>query len=566
VILDSSRLVEDGAYRKDVRHRFLTDHFFAAELAGFHDFYERAHRPAVNLYFPKNPNLPIKDQHPKKMRLHLDPRKTFKTTLNLIDSLQWIAAFPEEITILNESATQKLAMGISNETARYFYCREDAPKTLLQLAFPELVTEKLPRAPWNVPNRRETGSGALDFTIDYTSPESTQSGWHPLIMKSDDVEDTLNSGIDATQETRQAVINKCDQNENLLRRGGYRFITGTRYHPFDWYANCLKRTEKNPENWEVLVRCSVKMKDGSRIVPGEFPAEEDVILQFPEFEDLSYKALKEIYDNNFESFACQQQNDPMGGSVSWFPPELYGACEISQDKIPLLGERTICWRPRYTGKKCMAEYSEGVVATIRDDKVIVIDAAQGAYTPSREAEKIMRLVKQHEARGVMIVATPGSDYLGAHIRNEAARQNRGCQIQWLDFEEDDYRRAAKMQQLEPLGKVGRLLFSTGMSKGQECRKQFVHFGLVEENGLVECVSHLAEMVPISLLRANMSEEEIEMQRRRRHDALIGAFLNQQGMNSLDEEARLKTEAHLAAMEAAMTRTWGMPPMPGGLDG
>ena len=78
MIVDLPRLAEDEEYRQDARHRFITDHFFAAEIIGFHDFNERAHRPAVNLYFPKNPNIPIRDQHPKHKRIHLDPRHTFK--------------------------------------------------------------------------------------------------------------------------------------------------------------------------------------------------------------------------------------------------------------------------------------------------------------------------------------------------------------------------------------------------------------------------------------------------------------------------------------------------------
>jgi hypothetical protein len=68
-----------------MRHRFLTDHFFAARTLGFHDFNERAHRPAVNLYFPKNPNMPMKAQDSIHKRLHLDPRHTFKTTLKRVD-------------------------------------------------------------------------------------------------------------------------------------------------------------------------------------------------------------------------------------------------------------------------------------------------------------------------------------------------------------------------------------------------------------------------------------------------------------------------------------------------
>ena len=80
MILDTDRISSDQQYRDEIRHRCLTDHFFLAELIGFSKFNRRVHQPAVDLYFPKNKNLPIEDQDPIKYRLHLDPRGTFKTT------------------------------------------------------------------------------------------------------------------------------------------------------------------------------------------------------------------------------------------------------------------------------------------------------------------------------------------------------------------------------------------------------------------------------------------------------------------------------------------------------
>src|SRR5215472_14823899 len=78
-VVDTERVIFDSAYRSDMRYRFLTDGFFAAEVMGYRDFNQRAHGPVFNkLYFPKNPNIPMRDQHPKHKRLHLDPRHTFK--------------------------------------------------------------------------------------------------------------------------------------------------------------------------------------------------------------------------------------------------------------------------------------------------------------------------------------------------------------------------------------------------------------------------------------------------------------------------------------------------------
>ena len=566
MILDSDRLRDDAAYLEDMRQRFLRDHFFAASILGFNDFKERPHRPAVNLYFPKNPALPIPDQHPKKRRLHLDPRKTFKTTLNRVDSAQWICAFPEDITILNESATQPLAAEIGTAVGGAFW-KGNGPATQLLLLFPHLAipSRKPPEGSWNTPNRRRGGPGDLDSTMDFTSPQSQQSGWHPYIKKSDDVEDADNSGIGVMPETRKKVIDKCDQNENTIRDGGFGFTTGTRYHPFDYYGALLKRAESNPDNWEVLVRCSIKLKSGGRIQPGEFPPEDECELQFPEFLSLSYKALKEIYEANYESFMCQQQNDPQGGAVAKFEERLYNSCCVPEAKIPRAGKTYVCWRPRYGGHKMMSRYSEGAAARITPDgKVIVLDAWQGSYTPSGEAEKIVHQCYLHGADGLMLINVPGSDYLWTHVRNEALRRNRSVKMQWTWFEEDDNRRNAAIEQLEPMMKVGRLLFSMAMGKAHECKTQFIHFGLVEQNGIADCIAQFAELVPMSIWRANMEEEELETQRRRQNDAQLAAFLEGQGMVNVDEISRTRQEAHFAAMSKVVNQ--GFPPMPGGLDG
>lgn len=565
-LIDTERL-SDAAYHADMRHRFLTDHFFAAWTLGFRDFTERAHRAAVNLYFPKNPNLSIREQHRKKKRLHLDPRGTFKTTLNRIDSVQWVCAFPEEITILNESATQPLAAAIGEMVGFPFVkVQGDAPKPF-QLLFPELVLRKPPGGIWDTPVRRKGGAGDLDSTIAFTSPKSTQSGWHPFVKKSDDVEDTDNSGIGVSEDVRRNVIDKADQNENLIRGGGYAFITGTRYHPFDYYGTCLERAKRNPDNWEVLVRCAVRRRDNLPFRPGEFPAEEELELQFPDLAevhpDLTYAGLREKFYDNFEAFMCQQQNDPRGGHVPRFDLALYDASQITQDRIPRDGETFLAWRPKYGGDVGSSRYSEGAAARIVNGKVFVIDAWQGAYTPTGEAEKIVAQCKQHDVDALLLIEVPGSEYVTANIRNEALKRNVSVKTQWCEWESDESRRGAQIEQLEPLMKSGRLLFSTAMGRANECRKQFVYFGLTPETGIIEAISKFAAQVPLSLWRANMTEEELEWQKRRREDAMLSQFMAQHGLDAANEELVQKTEAHVDSM--SRTVNW-MPALPGGLDG
>lgn len=565
MILDSERLQGDKIYHDEIRFRFITDGFFAADLLGYKDFIPRVHGPVFEgLYFAKNPNVPIAWQHPKHKRLHLDPRHSLKTTAKRVDRAQWLCAFPEEITILVESATQPLAQVSAQKTANLFYKGKGRPPKILNVLFPELTVERFPEVPWNAPCRRQEGAGDLDFTLAFTSPQSTQSGWHPWLIEPDDVEDTKNSGIQASAEVRQNVIDICDQNENLLRAGGYINFSGTRYSPFDLYGKCIERAQQNPDNWEILIRPALTLHNGERLVPGDFPAEDEMDLLFPELPNLSYRELREKFYANYEAFQCQMQNDPLGGAIPRFGTSTYDAARIVPNRIPLNGETYICWRPRYGGHRRMARYSEGACARILDGRVYILDAWQGTYTPSGEAEKIVALVRQHQADGLMLIDVPGSEYVRQHVQNEALRRNRSVRIQSIDFDSDEGRRIAAMEQLEPMMRAGRLLFSTAITKALECRKQFVHFGLVEENGIIESIAKLADLVPISLMRANMTEQELAWTRKRQDDAMLSQWLDQQGYNSADEQARMRLAAQVDAMNKTMN--FHLPPLPGFLDG
>jgi hypothetical protein len=566
MIFDTDKIEHDEQYRNDLRHRCITDHFFLAEVMGFKEFRPSVHREAVDLYFPKNPAISIVDQHPIKKRMHLDPRGTFKSTLGRVDSMQWILAFPDYVTILNETATQPLARELSKGIADYFWIGHGGPRTILQRLFPELQCAKEPFATldtWNSPTRRFDPSD-IQKTLAYTSVESVQSGWHPWIMNPDDMAETKNSGISATDAVRRKVIDVYDQNENLLRAGGYINVRGTRYHPFDLYGHLLDNMDS--EMWKILIRTSLTVKSGARLLPGEFPDEEDVIMNFAELPGNDYRAMRAKFYANYESFMCQQQNDPQGGHVPKFDDKLWASCLVTPERIPRYGrgaEVYTCWRLPYGGKDNMKN-AEGAAALVRDGKVYVTDCWVSTATPSGLAERMVHCHKQTDADAMMILYTPGSEYMATLVRNEAARRNASVKLTWVDWEEDDHRRTAAIEQMEPLMKVGRLLFSTAMTNQMKCKEQFVHFGLVPENGIIECVSKLADMVPLSQMRASMEEDELEWQRRRREDAQLSAFMAQQGMPEVDEQAKQKVQAHLAAMER--TTSFSMPPLPGGLDG
>lgn len=559
MVLDTDRLRDDAGYKNEIRHRCLTDHLFLAEMVGLTSFIPRIHKPCVDLYFPKNPNLSIPEQHPKKYRLHLDPRGTYKTTLGRVDSLQWILAFPETITMLNIGATQGLAKAIGEQTAIYLYQPKGKNPTPLQLVFPDLVFGgKKPDGDWST-NTREIGQ--LDATINYTSVGSSQSGWHPWILNPDDMVDNLNSGKDVTQKTRQSVIDTYDTNKNTRRPGGYVNMRGTRYHPFDLYGVTLDRMD--PDEWEVLIRGVISVISGKRMLPGEFPAEDEIVLNFPELAEMDFRTLRQRFYEAYESFMCQQMNDPQGGHVPLFDEPLYKTMLVPPEKIPVLGDTFVCWRLPYNGKDYM-QRAEGVAVRVWDGRVYVIDAWAGTYTPSRLAEKIVREAKRHQTGLVTMEALPGTQYMEAEIRNEAIRKNQSLYIQWTEYQEDDTDRRSRISALEPQAKAGRILVSTSTGQAAELRKQLLNFGLIPENGIVDCISRLAAKIPVSVLRQEIEDDEKERQTQR-YQSLLWQHIygNMGGMQEL-EESQQKEAASAAAWEA--TNTLGLTDILGGLEG
>ena len=405
--------------------------------------------------------------------------------------------------------------------------------------------------------------GSMDSTLNYTSPKATQAGWHPWITNVDDICETENSGIHAADEVRQSVIDTYYTNKNTLLPGGYNFVKGTRYHPFELYGDILEKLD--PEQWKVLIRSAMIVKGGKKLLPGEFPEEDDVILNFAEMPGMDYRSLKQKFFDDYESFMCQQQNDPQGGHIATFDEDLWTSMLVASERIPPMGDTYICWRLPYGGKDYMAGIAEGAAARVWEGKVYILDAWSGKYTPSRLAEKIVRECREHQSEYLLMEDLPGCQYVEATVRNEMARRNVMQRIQWLDFQEDDNLRAERIKTLEPQARAGRLLISTACGKMAEFKRQVINFGLVRENGIIDAVSRLAAKVPLSLMRQEIADEEAEMQLRRRQDLMYHFVYGQgEGLAELASKQRQQQEAHAAAM--ARMDNMGMRDILGGLDG
>ena len=555
MLLDIDRILSDREYREEGRHRCITDHVFLGQLLGkgFNKFDPVIHKPVFEFYVRKSPGLPIEEQSPIKNRLHLDPRETYKTTAGHLDTIQWVLVDPD-MTVLNEGATQPLAKAISNVQSSPFEKPKGRQPTAFQALFPEYVVDKTYDGSYIAPCRTYA---QVDRTIDTTSVNTSQAGFHPWVFNADDAVDTTNSGISARDEVRQAVISNHNTNINTRRRGGYLHARGTRYHPFELWGYMLKQAESDPDNWKTLVRSALRVKSGKRLMPGEpFPLEHEIEILFPGI--LTYAELRSKF-HDYESFMCQQMNDPQGGGLQVITEELYRSCLIEEKRVPQIGEVLVFWRPAFTGKEW--KYAEGCAVRICAGKVYVVDAWRGMYTPTGYAEKVVEVCKRWQTGALGMEQVPGWEYLNAQILNEAAKRNRPVRIEWREFEEEDGRRDGRIRQVEPMMQSGRLLISRGCGQGPEMERQFVHIGMIPETGLVDAVSRLALRIPASVIQSELDREDVEAHQRAQRKGMYDFVFSHGGLQVV--------EAAGEAVQAPAPRA-GYPGLPNvlgaGLDG
>ena len=552
-LIDLERVADDKEYRLDMRHQCMTDLFFLAPLVGFSDFRPDLHEPVRNLYVQKKPGLSIEDQDECKNRLHLDPRHTYKTSAGIVDTIQWIITCPN-ITIVNETATQALAKLLSNRQAKVFVLPKTGKPTVFQLLFPEFCIPKL-KGSYIAPCRDRD---EVEPTIYSTSIGSSQSGYHPWVLNPDDTADNENSGINASDLSRERVWDSYQTNLNTLRHGGYQNIRGTRYHPNDMYGRTIRTMDRN--NWKTLIRSSVRVKSGERLVEGEFPEADELEMLWPGM--LSYAFLKEKYMTKYTSFMSQQQNDPQGGGVSAFPVESMAQARIEDLRIPPLGGTRLCWRLACDAKPYMERYSVGVAIRDVGPRSYVIDAWRGNYTPSELAQRVVTACKKHQTGEVVIEKTPGSEAIIPHIYNNAAHRNISLRIEQPAYNSDDTARSARCAGLEPRIRAGRLWFSDGIGNQRDAlHTQFEQFGLTAENGFPDVVSRLMERMPISVLMQTATEAQQRMREDRLQQSQYETLYAHGGADVVDDSI---VEAQ--RRNGARQNSYGLVPMLGGLDG
>lgn len=485
----------DRKFSDLLRRRCQTDLLFLADVLGYHKMVPRIHSPVAQHAVQKKPELAeaISDheelmnaQDPGfKQRLHMDPRKCFKTTLGIVDDVQWIICFPN-VRICKLTATKPLAAAVAGEIAQPFVKATHEMPSLFQALFPEFVITPRDRkvGQFRTPNR------TIDWkeeTVMSFSIETSISGWHFDVMDVDDVVDTQNS---KTATGIQLVKNNWRINKKTLMAWGYTNFKGTRYNPMDLWGDIIKKA--NPARIKVLLRSALSLKSGKRLEPGDFPARDEMELNFPEL--LSYEHLKDEFDDDYSSFMTQYMNDAHGGNEVTFTPETMLASTVDEVAVPVTGQIFIAWRLAYGGKENMRTPC-GAVGLLYEGRLYVMELSNTPMMPSGLAHRIASLAKKYGSHRVTIEETPGAKNLEPAIHNYAATLGWTVQIAWVPFEEDDGARDLRLKALEPIIVSRRLLFSSGVKRLRDVHEEFTSYGMTDEFGLVDVIARLSDNLP-----------------------------------------------------------------------
>jgi hypothetical protein len=134
--------------RNEMRHLAQTNLWYLARYIIGNDWLvERTHKPVCDHFVQKDPDKEWDKQDTVKKRLLLYPRGSLKSTLNFIDTMQWILCFPD-IVIIILTAADDLATDFVEELKNYFLAEKDDDtgawirSTLFQALFPEFLALK----------------------------------------------------------------------------------------------------------------------------------------------------------------------------------------------------------------------------------------------------------------------------------------------------------------------------------------------------------------------------------------------------------------------------------------
>jgi hypothetical protein len=474
------------------------------------------HREAIEFFVPKQLDKPVERQYEGRLRRGtlLYPRGAYKSTLNMADSVQWIICFPLTVAILILCANLKLAQAFVNTVASFFIRNLNDEPTLFQALFPELLIT--PRQASNgefTANQRQTSPQIMEPAIWGNSIDAGLSGWHPNVLKPDDIVNNRNS---RTETMLGEVTSKYKLNRKILPSYGIEDKMGTRYGANDVFGDEISTTR--PGSYRFVVKPAMKLKDGGRLDATGFPSKEDVILLFPK--TLPYEYLREEYESDYPTFMSQLMNDPYGANeVVFAQEEMLMAMKRAVD-MPMDGRPHIHWR-----LPCKSRGWRNAAAAVGMEdrgRMWIVETKHGNFNTSALARNVVELARKYGTHNLSIEQTPGSSFIDPVIRNYAYTTGWHINLNWVEFEVDENMRDQRIKAMQADIASTRLLFN-GEINNRKLFDQFTQYGMIDDFSLPDVVSRAVGNLPAAIAAEDEDSADSlawEMMKQRDHYNMI----------------------------------------------
>jgi predicted phage terminase large subunit-like protein len=512
IIQENSSVLTHGTVDEILQFFCKTNLLFLGREIFNKAFTFSTHARLANFFVQKNPKLQLFEQEigELKERLLLYPRGSFKSTLDIIDCVQWILNHPD-VRILVLTASDDLATAFIDELKNYFTQAYGAEPTILQSLFPDFV----------VPKKSDGASGRFICPCRTTNKSSDDEkkeptawaasilsnlpGWHCDHMKCDDVVNDKNS---ETAMLIAKVIKRVDMAESLIDPGGYKDLLGTPYAPSDLYTHTVEAAEK-PEDLKQLGKLypAMWLKPESQHKDEKDCVESDYVLLFESDKTgrkrLTYDFLRKKRRKNLGVFNSQYLLNPAGVKQVKFPLELLLQRTISWEQVPPKLTYYILWDFAYAAN-ADNDYSVGAVVGIDEQhRVYVLEIFREHYKDSDLAMEIAKSNKQYVPRLIPIENSNGAQFLESSIRRYS--EEMGVPYIPLDFFKVDRSpnaKASRISALQPLLVQGRLFFVNTIACLDDLYKEFKDFGSSSHDDIPDAISHVHRVLPTAMPEPN----------------------------------------------------------------
>lgn len=437
--------------------------FLANVILGknYPDLVESVHKPVCDVFVQKNPDVPLKKISRTKNRLILDPRGHFKTSLDIIDCIQWMLAYPD-VRILLLSGTERLVKRMNLEIKSIFTQNEDF-RAIYPEYCPEEGTSKWYTAyEFTLPNRTRI---TREPTLSVATVESQKAGSHYDVAKGDDVVNEINS---SNPDQCDKIISLWNHVIPLVDPGGYKDLIGTRYSMADLYGEVLDKSTS--KTLKYFMRPAWTVDDlGKKTVlfPERFCLDEE---DAPEKQN-----LEQIQRQDPWLFSCQYLNNPLPIESQSFPAELLKTHVIERAAIPSNLKLFVAWDFAFSANK-HSDYTVGAVGGYDlAGTLYILDILRGQWTPQQIINMMLYVWRTWPVSRQAFEDIGGSNMILPGLESAQRQAGIPFPVDLIPVSRKKDRTIQMVSALEPLLRQNKLYFSSSIGCLQDVYEEFTKF-------------------------------------------------------------------------------------------